>query len=302
MLLSGSFIQRINGAFGDAGVEWLHSFPSLLEEISEMWGLTLLEPYADMSYNFVAKVVDQERNKYVLKLGVPQRELFTEIEALKLFNGRGSVKLIKADYQKGALLIELLEPGNSVYYLQDDALATEIAGQVMCQIWRVDFDASKFPSVADWASGFQRSGNHTSVYRESFPKQWKSIAEGLFADLISSMDELVLLHGDLHHWNILSAQRQPWLAIDPKGVIGEPAYELGAWLRNPFPDILKEVNAESLILRRANQLAGQLGFDRDRILAWGLAQAILAAWWSYTEGQPDWGSWLDVAALFSKLP
>jgi streptomycin 6-kinase len=103
-------------------------------------------------------------------------------------------------------------------------------------------------------------------------------------------------------WNILSAQQQPWLAIDPKGVIGEPAYELGAWLRNPFPDILKEVNAESLILRRANQLAGQLGFDRDRILAWGLAQAILAAWWSYIDDQPDWVSWLDVAALFPMLP
>ena len=301
VLFSDSFIQRINGAFGDAGVEWLYSFPSLFEEVSEMWGLSLLEPYDDMSYNFVAKVVDQERNKCVLKLGVPQRELFTEIEALKHFDGRGCVKLIKADYQRGALLIELLEPGKSVYYLQDDAIATEIAGQVMCQIWRVDFDASKFPSVTDWASGFHRLGNHTSIYRESFPKEWRSIAEGLFSDLISSMDELLLLHGDLHHWNIISAQRQPWLAIDPKGVIGEPAYELGAWLRNPFPDILKEVNAKSLISRRASQLAGQLGFDRDRILAWGLAQAILAAWWSLNDNQPDWGSWLDVATLFPKI-
>ncbi|MCK4978591.1 MAG: hypothetical protein KAS36_16775, partial [Anaerolineales bacterium] len=125
--------------------------------------------------------------------------------------------------------------------------------------------------------------------------------EGLFLDLISSMEETVLLHGDLHHWNILSAQRQPWLAIDPKGVIGEPAYEIGAWLRNPFPYILAEQYPDRLILRRAEQLSEELGFDRKRLLAWGLAQAILAAWWSYIDTQDDWQLWLEVAAIFDKI-
>ena len=65
-------------------------------------------------------------------------------------------------------------------------------------------------------------------------------AESLFAGLLASMDAPVVLHGDLHHFNILSAQRQPWLAIDPKVVPGEPAYETGAFIRNPIPDIYSD--------------------------------------------------------------
>lgn len=299
--LKDSYIQRVRGAFGIVGTEWFKSLPSILEQILLKWDVTVLEIFADLSYNFVAKVVHKDGTQYVLKLGPPHKELFTEMEALKLFDGRGSVKLINADNELGALLLELLEPGKPIINLEDDESATQIAGQVMGQLWLRDFEASKFPTVAYWGSGFERYKKMLSGGNGSFPKKWIAIAEGLYSDLVSTMDESVLLHGDLHHWNILSAQRQPWLAIDPKGVIGEPAYEIGAWLRNPFPFILSEGFPDRVILRRASQLSEQLGFDRDRILAWGAAQAVLAAWWSYLENQEEWKSWLEVAKIIYKI-
>ncbi len=94
------------------------------------------------------------------------------------------------------------------------------------------------------------------------------------------MAEPVLLHGDLHHENILAAEREPWLAIDPKGLVGEPAYEVGAWLRNPMPQLLDMPQPGRILARRINQLAEELGFDRARLRDWGLAQAMLSAWWS----------------------
>jgi streptomycin 6-kinase len=94
------------------------------------------------------------------------------------------------------------------------------------------------------------------------------------------MAELVLLHGDLHQDNILSAGREPWLAVDPKGVIGEPVFEIGALLRNFLPDILSIPDPKLLMTRRIDQLSAELGFDRDRIHDWAFSQAVLSVLWS----------------------
>jgi len=107
-------------------------------------------------------------------------------------------------------------------------------------------------------------------------------AETLFAQLIASMGEPMLLHGDLHHWNILSAEREPWLAIDTKGLVGEAEYEVGALLRN------RDLMSVQVLARRVDQLAEALGFDRDRIVAWGMAQGVLSAWWNYEDHGHGW--------------
>jgi streptomycin 6-kinase len=104
-------------------------------------------------------------------------------------------------------------------------------------------------------------------------------AEKLYAELSASMAEPVLLHGDLHQDNILSAEREPWLAVDPKGVIGEPVFETAALLRNFWPDILSVPDPKSLMARRIDQLSAELGFDRERIYDWGFSQAVLSVVW-----------------------
>jgi streptomycin 6-kinase len=137
-----------------------------------------------------------------------------------------------------------------------------------------------FPAVADWAGGLARLRPHFGGTTGPFPAWLVDLAENLFAELLAAAPEPVLLHGDLHHYNILAAQRRPWLAIDPKGVAGEPAYEIGALLRNPMPQISDEADLERLLARRLDQLAEFLALDRQRLAAWGVAQAVLSAWWS----------------------
>jgi streptomycin 6-kinase len=108
-------------------------------------------------------------------------------------------------------------------------------------------------------------------------------AERLFTDLLASAAPSVVLHGDLHHGNILAAQRAPWLAIDPKGVIGEPAYEAGALLRNPMPEIARHPALDRVLWRRVDHLADMLNLERERVRGWGVAQAVLSAWWSFED-------------------
>jgi streptomycin 6-kinase len=250
-----------------------------------------------MAYNYVAPATRADGTGVVLKCGVPNPELVTEIHALQAFNGKGTVQLLDAKFDVGAMLLERLDPGRAILHLQDDESATGEAIQLMRDLQTIPEDSNLFPSVADWAMGLDRLRSTFGGGTGPFPESLVEIAEGKSQELLPFNQDPVLLHGDLHHRNILSAQRAPWLAIDPKGVIGDPAYETGAWIRNPFPDLLSWPNAREIISRRIDQFSNELGLDQKRIEGWSVYQAVLAAWWSYEEGGDDWEGWLVVAEL-----
>ena len=172
--------------------------------------------------------------------------------------------------------------------MADDEIATAIAAQVMQQLWRPVPPNHPFPTVANWARGMDRLRQEFDGGTGPFPKKLVQTAVSLFNDLLPSQAEPVLLHGDLHHWNILRATRAPWLALDPKGVVGEPAYEVGAWLRNPIDRLLHLSDLPHIQARRIDQFVELLGLDRQRLIGWGIAQAVLSAWWSYEDHGYGW--------------
>ncbi len=115
-------------------------------------------------------------------------------------------------------------------------------------------------------------------------------AEQVYQELCRSQAPRVLAHGDLHHDNILFDEAGGWLAIDPKGVLGETAYETGALLRNPGGD--PALYAEpGIISRRAAILGEQLGLPRERIFGWCFAQAVLSALWFVEDGWDPTRAW-----------
>ena len=287
-MVPNAFARTIVEQYGPTGVEWLSRLPSIVADCAQRWSLEVRPPFEPLSYNYVAPALRADGTDVVLKVGVPNPELLSEIEALRLYNGHGIVRLLDADPDQGALLLERLAPGTPLSSLTDDEQATSIAARVMRQLWRPVPPEHSFPTVAKWAGGLKRLREHFAGGCGPFPSRLVELAEALFAELIGSMAEPVLLHGDLHHENILTAERQPWLALDPKGLIGEPAYEVGALLRNPRPQLLAEPQPRSVLTRRVDQLAEELELDRERLLGWGLAQAVLSAWWSYEDHGHGW--------------
>jgi streptomycin 6-kinase len=286
---------------GERGAEWLAQLPAMLAECAERWSLTVMPPFPNLSYNYVAPAVRADGSDAVLKVGVPNPELTTEIEALRRYDGRGIVRLLEADAGRGWLLLERLTPGIPLSTLEDDERATSIAAQVMRQLWRPAPSEHPFPTVAKWGLGFRRLRAEFNGGTGPFPAALVGRAESLYAELLATSAESMLLHGDLHHDNILSAERQPWLALDPKGLVGEPAYEMGALLRNPYPRLLAWPNLQQILARRLHQLAEELGFDRQRLLGWGLAQAVLSAWWNYEDGVSGWQRGIALAEKFAAL-
>lgn len=281
MNLPPDFINNIRNGFGARGDAWLAALPDLLADIAQRWQLTLLPHFDDLSYGYVAPVICADGSSAVLKLGVPDKELTYSIEALRYFGGRHMVRLLQADAERGIQLLERLVPGAMLTSVKDDELATRIACELMPGLWKPLNTEVPFPTISDWASGMKKV---SVVYPTGspIPKPWLDRAEGLFTDLISLQATPVVLHGDLHHYNILSSGGD-WKAIDPQGVIGEPAYETGAFLRNPF-DLLDHPDPMKLTERRIAIMSEMLGFERKRILDWAIAQAVLSDWWTIEGG------------------
>ena len=296
-VLPESFVRTITGLFEARGVAWLERLPTLIAECEARWSLRVGAPFV-LSYNYVAPATRADGTEIVLKLGVPNPELHSEIEALRIYNGRGIAHMFYGNSEEGILLLERLRPGSMLSELEDDEAATAIAANVMRQLWQPAPVEHQFPTIAKWARGLDRLRAEFAGGTGPFPPKLVEQAEALFVELIASMGEPVLLHGDLHHFNILTAEREPWLAIDPKGIVGEPAYEVGALLRNPNQEIATN---PKILARRIDQLSAELAIDRARIIGWGLAQAVLSSWWDYEDLGYGWEPMLELAARFDQL-
>ena len=316
MNLPSEFINNIEGVFGKRGRQFLASLPSLIEDASHKWGLTDVKPSSDLSYNFVAFAKRRE-DDVVLKMGVPNFELKSEMATLRLFNGEGACKLIDYDAKKCWMLLERLKPGMMLATLEDDEEATHIAAEVAQKIWR-PLDAiesasslansekphptqkrasglQKFIRLSDWFDGLKKLRPHFKGGTGPFDEKLVERVERSVKEFLIENHRPVLMHGDFHHYNILSSERG-WLVIDPKGVIGPACYEVGPLLLNPWGELIKKPDYREMIKHRIEILHERLGFERERIREWGLAHAILSAWWSIEE-HGDW----RYAAAFAEM-
>ena len=286
--------------FGETGRVWLNRLPALLERFAQEWGLTLDPPFA-LSCNYVVPARLADGTRVVLKAGAPRDELQTEITALRYYDGRGCVRLLEADVEQSLFLLERLEPGTGLDSLfpQEDDQATRIAACVMRQLQRPAPSGAAFPTIAQWGEGFARHRACFDGGTGPLPTRLVEQAETLFRELSHSAAPPVLLHGDLHHGNIL-AGRGTWLAIDPKGLIGEPAYEAGALLRNPRSDLLTHPDLSQILNRRVAILAEELNCDRHVIRGWGMAQAALSALWSIEDNEEGWQPMVALAETLAE--
>src|SRR5579872_6957750 len=263
----------------DEGRVWLERLPAILAACEERWAITIGSPFVNVSFHYVVPAVRADGTKVVVKACSPTGEFLQESTAIRLFDGHGMVQLLACNDADEVMLLEGLQPGTLLSTVEDDERAISIAASVMRQLWRPVPEEHPFASVFDWGKGFTRLRQHFNGGSGPFPKALLEEAETLYAELSASMAAPVLLHGDLHQDNILEARREPWLAIDPKGLIGEPAYETGSLLRNALPELLQVPESRRLLTRRIDQLAEELGLDRVRIRNGGVARAVLSAWW-----------------------
>ncbi len=297
--LPKGFTTRIIDLHGGEGREWLDDLPALIASIEEQWCIRVDEPFPALTYNYVAPATQADGTDAILKLGVPGDHVEREAECLRRYDGQGAPYILEHNLVLGAMLLERIRPGTDIKQLNEYE-AIEAAVTVMRQLHQTPAPDTMMPTVTEWWNGFQRLREQFSGTTGPLPDRLVDEAESLYAELAGSMDHPVLLHGDLHHENILAGDRLPWIAIDPQGVIGETAYEVGAFLRNPMPDLLNRSGLDKILERRVAAFSELLSIDKKRIAGWGYSQAVLSGIWALEDHASGWEGALEVAHALRK--
>lgn len=272
---------------------WIENLPRLIDELAGRWRLDIGDTYP-MSWHWVARVTTADGVPGVLKLGLPDGHLDAEVEALRIFDGDGAVRLLAEDVGRGALLIERAVPGDRVTSIvpDDDVKATALLIDAGRKLHRVPPDGCTLPHLRSESEDF-RDYLRRFPGAGPMPRRLVEKAAELFDALCDSGPDRVL-HADLHHDNVLRAG-DTWKAIDPRGRIGDPGFECGPVLYNPDPprrdpDLLKLVPA------RIEQLADGYGMPVERVRAWGFVMGVLSEVWNADGGTVGTRA-LDVASM-----
>jgi streptomycin 6-kinase len=256
----------------DAGLThgvWLERVPDLVSECVAEWGLTLGEPYVAGAAGYTVRADLRDGTPAVLKVIYPHREAEHEAEALRVWDGDGAVRLLAYDEERWAMLLERCEPGTLLAETEpQQALGVFIT--LLPRLWKTV--RAPFRPLADEASW----------WIDSLPDEWERAGRpferqlldetiGRLRALIGTQGEQVLLHQDLHGDNILAAEREPWLVIDPKPLLGEREFAVAPIVRDP-----ELGHSRKDVLHRLGRLTSELGLDRDRARDWTIGQTI--AW------------------------
>lgn len=262
------------------GSAWLERLPRLLQECAEEWSLRVEDPYPYAFASLALPVTLPDGDGAVLKIQYPDRESEYEAAALARWDGDAAIRLIAHDAGRRALLLERCDPGTPLSKLdQEDAL--DVMASLLPRLWKPV--GQPFRSLAEeaawWAEYLPARWERTG---QPFERRLLGAALDALEVLPGSQGEQVLVNQDLHADNVLRADREPWLVIDPKPLAGEREFGVAAIVRGG------ELGAGRTNVRhRLDRLTAELGLDRERARAWTMAQTLA---WAVGDDDGD-GEW-----------
>ncbi|AIQ30611.1 hypothetical protein P40081_22410 [Paenibacillus sp. FSL P4-0081] len=293
------FTKRMHELYGKQGVAWAEALPDLITDCADRFGFSPEAPFSNLSYNFVLRAKLSNGKPAVLKLSFMKEELSKEVSVLRAYEGRGAIHVLDADEDWGVALLEGADPGTPLSAIEDDAKATNIFCEVFQRLQLPAPAGSRYPSMKQHFAAIER-------YRERFgdgetaaplPESWVENAEECLVYLINTTEENFLLHGDLHHDNILRQGEEQWVVIDPKGIIGDIHFDTVQYLLN-YMD--RGGDCEQVLRGRIAIMAERLGLDPRRIAMWGVVRGVLEACWTIEGGRTDWHRGIQLTELFAK--
>ncbi|SNT62441.1 streptomycin 6-kinase [Asanoa hainanensis] len=269
---------------------WLASLPALISEVRDEFGLSLSPPVHGGSCSWVAPAALPDGAPVIVKIGWPHREMLGEPAALRRWAGHGAVRLLAEDPVRHALLLERCVPGEPLGSAGLDAASALRAGcGVLRQLWNVP-PAGTFEELgtvtAEWADLVEE---RMAVVRPGYDPGLVAEGARLLRELPASADRTVLLHGDFNPGNILSGRSGTWLAIDPKPMTGDPAYD--PWpLLEQIDDPFSTSDPARELRSRIALLAAELSISGDRIAQWSAARRVETALWAAHHGNVEGGA------------
>jgi streptomycin 6-kinase len=280
---------------------WLERVPELVAECIEEWKLELGEPYEAGAAGYAVRAALTDGTPAVLKVIYPHREAEHEADALERLAGNGAVQLLARDDARSAMLLERCEPGTALAENGGEK-ALDVLVELLPRHW------------VRAGEPFRTLAEEAAWWIDDLPEHWEQSGRAIERRLVDtavdalrllseSQGEQVLLNQDLHGDNVLAAEREPWLAIDPKPLVGEPAFDAASLLRDKPGDLVEDPTAgREQLQARLDQLTDLLDVPRSRVKGWAFAVAVDTGLLAYDQGDPKGGDlMLEVAELCQSL-
>lgn len=296
-VLPKAFAANAVALCGEKGSDWLKRLPETVFALEHTWNIKAGKHFRELSFNYVASAELSDGQPAVLKIGLPieDAEIFGEVEYLRLLDGQGSVKLLEFDREHQAVLLERARPGIDLKSVcrNEQGKAPAIAIDVLKRILRpVPPSAGHFIRLDDWFDGLNRAAG------TDFPREYAERALSLYAELSADAKNVFLLHGDLHHTNILSATREPYLAIDPKGIIGHVGYDIGVFLNNHYNWLEWNSRLGAKLDKAVAEFASAFELEETTIRRWAFCQMVVSSWWIFDEMSGTLGEDLGLSDIW----
>jgi streptomycin 6-kinase len=271
-------------AQGPSARRWLRGLPRLAAAVLDRWALRPDGPTAHGMASVVLPVVRADGSAAALKLQEPREETTAAVTGLRAWNGDGIVHLLAADPGAGAMLLERLDADRPLSGVADDAAAMQILAGLLARLVAL-------PAPP----GLRRLADVAAAMLDEAPRAAKALRDPaeqrLLGTCASAVAELVgepgdrLLHWDLHHDNVLAGEREPWLAIDPEPLAGDPGFDLLPALDGRWDAVVAAGEVDRAVLRRFDLLTEAAGVDRQRAVGWTLGRVLQNALWDLEDGK-----------------
>lgn len=262
---------------------WPAALPRLAAELLDRWELRRDGPAGHGMAGLVLPVVRADGAPAVLKLQPPGEETAGLAAGLRAWDGDGVVRLLAIDEEAGAQLLERLDAGRPLSAEQDGTAVMEVLAGLMARL-----------SAVPAPPGMRRLADIAAAMVEQTPDALPLLRDPVERDLVrtcaAAVAELAgeagdrLLHWDLHDGNVLAGEREPWLAIDPEPLAGDPGFELWPALDIRWASVV-EGGVTGPVLYRFDLLTEALGLDRARATGWTLGRVLQNALWDIEDGK-----------------
>ncbi|MGW5640983.1 aminoglycoside phosphotransferase family protein [Streptomyces sp. NPDC003832] len=266
---------------GETGAAWLAGLPLLVHELLERWGCVPDGEVMHGGVGLIVPVLRRAQERAVLKVSFPHPGNVHEPDAFVAWGGRGAVLLHERDDERFAMLLERVSSSTLAEVEDGDELVT-VAGRLNR---RLAVPAPPgLPRLCERADAWESElARDAAELPHTLPRQVLDTAEATVRELGRGGPD-TLLHGDLHARNILRAGREPWLAVDPKGYAGDPAYDGGTLLKSRAPTLLAADDLGKAVHRILDVFAEAAELDRERVRRWAQFHAVQAAFWGRRHG------------------
>lgn len=279
--------EAFAASFGEhdaAGRAWLAALPRLAADFLDRWDLRPAGPAAHGMASLVLPVTGADATPAVLKLQQVREETEGAPLGLRTWNGDGVVLLLDHDPDTGTMLLERLDASRPLSSLPDDTAAMCVLADLLARLTTVPAPDG-LRHLSDIAAAMlERTPDAVPALRDPAEQRLVRVCASAVAELLDEPGDR-LLHWDLHYDNILAGEREPWLAIDPEPLTGDPGFELLPAMDNRWDEVLATGDPTRAVLRRFDLLTEALGLDRRRATGWTLGRVLQNALWDIEDGK-----------------